>query len=93
MLPVREEAYEEFEKKLKTGMEEDEIGIPVRPLTDKEISEYRDIKDNIGMREAYDINIMDIIRVEALPYFKGEKTVDEVCAAIQKKVYMYVNEN
>ena len=93
MLPVREDAYEEFEKKLKTGMEEDEIGIPVRPLTDKEISEYRDIIDNIGMREAYDINIMDIIRVEALPYFKGEKTVDEVCAAIQKKVYMYVNEN
>ncbi len=40
-----------------------------------------------------DNEVLSIIQEEAAPYYKGQKSLDEVVSTIQSRVSMYVGEN
>lgn len=40
-----------------------------------------------------DRTVLQIILEEAEPYFKSQKSVDEVCSVLQRRVNMYLKEN
>jgi ABC-type glycerol-3-phosphate transport system substrate-binding protein len=64
-----------------------------KPYSQEEMDNYRTLVDSANGVRSYDMKIRDIVEEEALSYFSGDKSVDEVASIIQNRVSTYVNEN
>ncbi len=71
----------------------DGVQIETKPLTKEQVQLIRDAVDNTKKGLWYDDSLLSIIKEEAEGYFKGDKSVKEVCSVIQNRVTTYVNEN
>ena len=71
----------------------DDLVVTMKPLTDEEVQEYRDIINRISKTWDYDESLNEIISEEAKAYFAGDKTVDETCEIIQNRATTYVKES
>ena len=67
--------------------------IEQKPLSKEQVQIIRDAVANTSKGLWYDDSLLSIIKEEAEGYFKGDKSVDEVCSVIQNRVTTYVNEN
>lgn len=63
------------------------------PCTEEEIATLRELIDIASPMPSSDNEVLNIIQEEAEPYYKGQKTLDEVVSTIQSRVSMYVGEN
>ncbi len=71
----------------------DDFEIEMKPLTEKDVEEFKKIVDQADGIKEMDENLTNIITEEAEAYFKGDKSVDEVAGIIQNRASTYVNEN
>jgi ABC-type glycerol-3-phosphate transport system substrate-binding protein len=75
----------------------DAMFMPLNTINCYELSEngYETLTrmiDGIDKSISYDVTIITIIAEETGSFFSGQKTVDQVCDAIQSRVNIYVNE-
>lgn len=63
------------------------------PCTEEEMATLRELIDVAQPMPASDNEVLSIIQEEAAPYYKGQKSLDEVVNTIQSRVSMYVGEN
>lgn len=63
------------------------------PCTEEEMATLRELIDVAAPMPASDNEVLTIIQEEAEPYYKGQKSLDEVVNTIQSRVSMYVGEN
>lgn len=63
------------------------------PCTEEEMATLRELIDVAAPMPASDNEVLTIIQEEAAPYYKGQKSLDEVVSTIQSRVSMYVGEN
>lgn len=63
------------------------------PCTEEEMATLRELIDVATPMPASDNEVLTIIQEEAAPYYKGQKSLDEVVSTIQSRVSMYVGEN
>lgn len=61
--------------------------------TQEEVDTVMGVIEEAKPATSVDTEIQNIILEEAAPFFKGQKTVDEVAGIIQNRVQTYVNEN
>ncbi len=61
--------------------------------TQEEVDTLLRLVENAGVSSEADGQVIRIIMEEAAGYFAGQKSVDEVCGAIQSRVKLYVSEN
>lgn len=66
--------------------------IVLHPATDEECQRFEDFYNSINKIELYDDNIYDIVWEACVPYFAGDKTLDETVELVQRRVSLYVNE-
>ncbi|MBQ7925751.1 MAG: hypothetical protein IJ335_05590, partial [Lachnospiraceae bacterium] len=68
----------------------------VRPVDEGDVALVEEMLQN-GIAMFYftprDYQVLDIVQEEAEAYFQGQKNVDEVCAIIQSRVQLYLDEN
>ena len=70
-----------------------DVEIQIKPLSQEEMDEFRAMVESASGVWSYDNSLQEIISEEAMAYFKGEKSVDDVAAIIQNRATTYVNEN
>lgn len=70
-----------------------DLEIESHPLTAEEEEIFRHYIETANEAKWYDDNIAEIVREEAQSYFKGDKSLDEVCTIINGRVTTYINEN
>ena len=70
------------------GGEEVKIPQTTKEDTDFVINFLKSLKDTAR----YDQQLLNIISEETAPYFKGQKSVEEVMDIIQNRAQMYINE-
>ncbi|MCR5215047.1 MAG: extracellular solute-binding protein [Eubacterium sp.] len=70
-----------------------DLEITLEPFNDSETEDFRKLIESADELWVYDTGIAEIIREEALSYFQGDKSVDEVASIIQNRVNTYINEN
>lgn len=63
------------------------------PCTEEEIAQLYELIEVARPLQMGDNEVLSIIMEEAQPYYKGEKSLDEVVALIQSRISMYVGEN
>lgn len=71
-------------------------GIPLGPLSSKEVEQIRSIVDRVGICSTADTTRDDISKIvseEAEAFFVEDKTAKEVADIIQNRVRIYVSEN
>lgn len=61
--------------------------------TQEEVDAVRALIDSTTARANYDSSPMTIIQEEALAYFSGQKTPEDVADVIQSRIQIYVNES
>lgn len=61
--------------------------------TEEEIAEVQRIIAQAKATDTMDTELLGIITEEAEPFFKGQKSVDDVAKIIQSRAQVYVNEN
>ncbi|HKM34121.1 MAG TPA: extracellular solute-binding protein [Lachnospiraceae bacterium] len=71
----------------------DDITIDVYSVKQEEADAIWQIINQIDGTMKYNTQLMNIIEEEASPYFRDQKTVDEVIDIIQSRVQVYVNES
>ena len=74
-----------------TGWDSDEVQL--KPLTEAEMSEFRKLIDGAEGEWELNSSLGDIIKEEALAYFKGDKSAEDAAKIIQNRATTYVNEN
>ncbi|MBR1773862.1 MAG: extracellular solute-binding protein [Eubacterium sp.] len=74
-----------------TGWDSDEVQL--KPLTEEEMSEFRKLIDGAEGEWELNSSLGDIIKEEALAYFKGDKSAEDAAKIIQNRATTYVNEN
>lgn len=67
--------------------------IELKPLTDAEVEDVKNILKSASAPLYYDSNVEKIISEETGAYFEGQKTVQEVTDVIQNRVTTYIKEN
>lgn len=70
-----------------------DFDVKIGPLSDEEVALFESVLANTNKRYSQDYKLTQIIQEEVAAYFKGDKTVDEICDLIQGRVSTYVNEN
>lgn len=78
---------------LQSGWSYDDFEVEIGPLSDEEVALFESVLNNTNKRQEQDYKLIEIIQEEAAAYFKGDKSVDEICDIIQNRVSTYVNEN
>lgn len=63
------------------------------PCTEEEIATLKELIEVAKPMRMGNSEVLSIIMEEAEPYYKGEKSLDEVAALIQSRISMYVGEN
>lgn len=71
----------------------DDFQVSVYAASDEEVTEYRNILEGATTLASYEEDIMAMIYEETEPFFKGQKTAQDVANIIQGRVKIYVNEN
>ncbi|MBP3719578.1 MAG: extracellular solute-binding protein [Eubacterium sp.] len=67
--------------------------VEIKPLTEAEMSEFRKLIDGAQGEWQLNESLGDIIREEALAYFKGDKSAEDAAKIIQNRATTYINEN
>lgn len=62
-------------------------------ITEEKIEAYREAMEGAKAYPVRTAPILDIIYEEAAYYFDGSKSLDEVCAVMENRVQLYLNEN
>lgn len=78
---------------LQSGWSYDDFEVEIGPLSDEEVALFESVLNNTNKRSEQDYKLTEIIQEEVQVYFKGDKTVDEICDIIQNRISTYVNEN
>lgn len=73
-------------------MDIDGIYYDIMPLTEKQAAQYRNMVEHAVKSIEPDNSITEIVLEEAQAYFAGDKSIEVVTDAIQKRVMIYVNE-
>lgn len=101
-LPINKEA---FEARVAESMKEDEsssspniwmyddIEIEIKPLSEEEAQQVRDIIYGVCSLSSYDEALFNIISEEAAYYFDGQKSARDIAATIQSRAQLYIDEN
>lgn len=63
-----------------------------RPATEAEVTQMLDLIDQTEKISYAQSDILDIVEEEALTFFSGEKSVEEIQAITQKRVNVYLSE-
>ena len=69
------------------------VSVDMKPATDAEIQQFRDLTGRITKVWEYDKSLIDIVEEESKAYFAGEKSIDDVTATIQNRAKTYVEES
>ena len=69
------------------------VDIKIEPLSEEDITKYRELIDNTSMTAFYNDAVIGIINEEAAAYFNKDKSLDDVCDIIQNRATTYINEN
>lgn len=93
-LPVYRPALEEKLKAAQTDVSAIQPGNYrfTEPLTEGEAAQFRELLGRIEHTSLCDKTVMDIIRQECEPFFRGEKTAEQTAALIQSRLSLYVAE-
>lgn len=75
------------------GFGYDDWSYTFHPMTEEEVAKLYELIEAARPVQMGNSEILSIIMEEAAPYFKGEKSLDDVVALIQSRVSMYVGEN
>lgn len=67
--------------------------IKVDRMTQAHFDQILDVLNHCTASTSIDQKILDIISEDTQAFFKGQKSVDDVCASIQSRVTIYINEN
>lgn len=62
-------------------------------ITEEKIEAYRKVLDGARSYPIRTLPVLDIIYEEAVDYFNGSKSLDEVCGIIENRVQLYLNES
>ena len=69
------------------------VTVDLKPLTEEEIQQFRDLTDEVSRVWETDQSLFDIIDEETKPYFAGDKSADETAKTIQNRATTYLNES
>lgn len=99
-IPVSREALDEKTKTQVAALEKQNQETPDDPalgpkdsIEDSDISKYIDQIEHIDRKIANYPAIMEVVKEEAAAYFAGQKSVDDVCAIIQNRVELILQES
>lgn len=99
-IPVSREAVDEKIKmqtemieKRNEGTSDDPAGISKYSIEDSDIARYIEQIEHINRKIANYPAIMNVVKEEAAAYFAGQKSVDDVCAIIQNRVELILQES
>ena len=67
--------------------------VDLRPLTEEEAQEFRDLTDKVSNISNEDRKLMEIINDECKAYYAGDKSLDETVRIIQDRAQIYMNES
>ena len=92
LMPEKDYGYmptvqSKFDLVVKLAMEEES-----NPLTQAQYDGFMNFLSGVDTARSYSIILSDIIEEEALAYFDGQKSLDEVCEIIQNRAQTYVSE-
>lgn len=90
--PMLDENGEEI-KYPKTSWSYDDFSADIYAATTEQIDAIKKIIEHASPVLSNDSTVSEMIYTEALPYFEGQKSVDEVAKVIQSRVQIYVSEN
>lgn len=76
-----------------SGWGYDDLEVEIKPANEQQQKMFRDLINNTTKISNYNYKQLEMIQEEAEPYFKGEKSLDEVTKIIQNRMSTYVNEN
>ena len=69
------------------------ISVDLKPLTEEEIQQFRDLTDEVSRVWETDQSLFEIIDEETKPFFAGDKSADETAKTIQNRATTYLNES
>ena len=78
---------------LEGGIGMGDVMVDIKPITEAEKQQYRDLVSKANNVWEYDQSLMEIVEEESEDYFKGEKSIDDVCTTIQNRASTYIQEN
>ncbi|MCM1500127.1 MAG: extracellular solute-binding protein [Clostridium sp.] len=92
-IPIRRDCFEQLMKELKKSEgNEKPTDATQQFLTEQQVKTFCSLVENTHKTIKYDIEMLKIIREEAQLYFEGERDIQSVMEAIQKRCMIYVNE-
>lgn len=68
------------------------VNIQVSKCTPEDVEMIRALVNNVSDKFQYHTKIQTIIDEEVSAYFKGQKNIEDVCAIIQSRVQLYLDE-
>lgn len=93
MEPEYYEAEDGSQKeKAKSVWGQGDFSVEVFAATKEQVARVRELIDTAGSDKKANAKISEIINEEALAYFEGQKSAQDVAALIQNRVQVYVNE-
>ncbi|MBQ3879640.1 MAG: hypothetical protein II727_05010, partial [Oscillospiraceae bacterium] len=66
--------------------------IKVDRFSQADVDQILDLLNYCTSQTSIDQKVLEIITEDAQAYFKGQKTLDDVCATIQSRVSLYIKE-
>jgi hypothetical protein len=75
------------------GYSWDDVEMSITGATDDEVAEFLAIVEKADELLYMDTAVQKIIEEEVAPYFRGQKSVEEVADIIQSRVDIYLKEN
>lgn len=79
---------EVFEQKSKSAR----MAFNYHAVTEEECRRFEEFIAAIEKADLYDTDLLDIVMEATEPYFAGDKSLDETCGLIQRRVKLYVDE-
>ncbi len=94
---MKAEYYEDVDgtqkEKSKSTWSTGEFLLDVYAATQEQVDAVKNMIDTAGYERLYDSEVFGIIEEEAVAYFEGQKTAQEVAEIIQSRVQIFVNES
>lgn len=69
------------------------ISVDLKPITEAEAQQFRDLTDSVSRSWETDESIFNIIEEESKAFFAGDKSADETAKTIQNRASTYLNES
>jgi ABC-type glycerol-3-phosphate transport system substrate-binding protein len=69
------------------------VSVDLRPLTEEEAQEFRELTDKVSNISSVDIKLMEIINDECKLYYAGDKSLEDTVKIIQSRAQIYMNES